>query len=275
MESIFLTLFRWFKKCLFHAYMDYVAPNLTDGLGNRLFKFACAKQYAEKYKKKLVFFLPRCGKTDHGAFENIFRLFPEVPILESANAWNEINELTNFVHTEIEKHEGILIINGYRQSWKYFADTIIEPNFENCIGKERLEYLDNKYLTGDDFCVHVRLGDYRTLPHHQINIAKYYVAALQRVPEANILLFSDEPELVKGLFTIPHTIVDESEVECLYLMSKCLKGAVVGNSTFSYWGAYLAHQKSKDHIAYYPDNMGQGLPELVDYVPPWGIILEA
>ena len=256
--------------------MDYVAPNLTDGLGNRLFKFACAKQYAEKYNKKLVFFLPRCGKTDHGAFDNIFHLFPEVPILETAQGWSEINELTNFVHTEIQNHQGILIINGYRQSWKYFYDTLIEPNFMNCIGKERLDYLDKTYLTGDDFFIHVRLGDFRTLPHHQINIVKYYVTALQQIPDANIIVFSDEPELVKGLFTIPHTIVNEKhEVECLYLMSKCLRGAVVGNSTFSYWGAYLAHQKSKDHVAYYPNKMGQGLPELVDYIPPWGIVIEA
>lgn len=257
--------------------MDWVAPQLSEGLGNRLFQYACAKQYAEKHKKRLVFFLPRTNKTNHGAFDNIFKLFPDVPILETAPAWNEVHEKSEdlFTYTPLEIVE-TPVICGNRQSWKYFSDTVIEPNFANCITKIRLDYLDSTYLKNNDFFIHIRLGDFRMLPHHQINIAKYYITALQRIPDAHVLVFSDEPELVIGLFTIPHTIVyEKNEVECLYLMSKCLKGAVVGNSTFSYWGAYLAHKKSKDHIAFYPDKMGQGLPALVDYIPPWGIVIEA
>jgi hypothetical protein len=100
---------------------------------------------------------------------------------------------------------------------------------------------------------------------------------LQHIPDdCEILLFSDDPESVKNLITLPHTIVDEKdEIISLYIMSNCLKGAIVANSTFSYWGAYLAHENSKDHVAYYPSIMGKGLPPSTDYIPPWGISIDA
>ena len=259
--------------------MDWVAPHLNEGLGNRFFQYACAKAYAEKNKKQLVFFLPRCNKTNHGSFENMFNLFPEVPIIETAISWNEVYEKENsyYKYDEIPLCNTPLLITGCRQSYKYFSHTKIQPNFVNCIGLDRIQYLDKKYLEKKEnlFFIHIRLGDFKFLIHHQIDIAKYYIKAVELIPECNILVFSDEPELVKGLITIPHTIVYEThEVESLYIMSNCLKGAIVGNSTFSFWGAYLAHEKSANHIAYFPSKMGQGLPVLEDYIPTWGTIIE-
>ena len=254
--------------------MDWVAPRLSGGLGNRLFQFACAKQYAEKRGKQLVFFLPRCSETNHGNFENIFDLFPEVPLIETADKWNEISEVvgTHFTHNVLNEMPTPIVITGYRQSWKYSLGITIKPKFQ-------CTHLDAKYLSNKQnlFFVHVRLGDFRVLQHHQINIPKYYANALQHIPDnAEILLFSDEPELVKGIINVPHKIVNEkNEIDCLYIMSNCLKGAIVANSTFSYWGSFLAHEKSKDHVAYYPSNMGRGLPPLKDYIPPWGITLDA
>ena len=115
------------------------------------------------------------------------------------------------------------------------------------------------------------------MPHHQINIAKYYIKAVQQIPEdSEVIVFSDEPELIKDLFNIPHKLcLEKDEVETLYLMANCAKGSIVANSTFSYMGSYLAHTKNKEHIAFYPDSMGRNLPVLVDYIPPWGIILES
>ena len=255
--------------------MDWVAPRLSGGLGNRLFQFACAKQYAEQKGKQLVFFLPRCCETNHGKFENIFDLFPEVPIIETAQKWNEITEKvgTHFTHNILDEMPSPVVITGYRQSWKYVLGISVTPKFQY------RPDLDAKYLTHKHnlFFVHIRLGDFLVLEHHQINIVKYYATALQQIPDdCEILLYSDDPESVKNLITLPHTIVDEKdEIISLYIMSNCLKGAIVANSTFSYWGAYLAHENSKDHVAYYPSIMGKGLPPLKDYIPPWGISIDA
>jgi len=243
--------------------MSWVAPCLTDGLGNRLFQFACAKGYAEKHKKTLVFFLPRTKPTGHGNFENIFKMFPEVSIIETESAWEELNEKEYYSYEELPYVEGNVVINGSRQAYKYFENIILKPEFP--VIKESL----TKYIKPNMFSIHLRLGDFRILPHHQINLQKYYTEAIKKVPsDANILIFSNEPIAAKEMF--PNmTIVDEPELESLYLMSLCSKGSIVANSTFSYWGSYFAH--TDIHIGVYPDSLGAGLPLPKDYYPPWAI----
>jgi hypothetical protein len=77
----------------------WAAPQLSGGLGNRLFQYACTKGYSEKTNRKTYFLLPTSGKTDHGAFENIFNLFPEIPILESIDRWYKYEEKKDvFIH---------------------------------------------------------------------------------------------------------------------------------------------------------------------------------
>ena len=111
---------------------NWVAPYLSDGLGNRLFQFSCAKQFSEENKKPLVFFLPRCAPTNHGRFDTIFKLFPEVPIIETDVSWNEIEEPLDkhFTYIPIKPTIGLpIVIRGYRQSYKYFDKIKVEPKF--------------------------------------------------------------------------------------------------------------------------------------------------
>ena len=241
----------------------WVAPSLTDGLGNRLFQFACAKGYAEKHNKTLVFFLPRCKPTGHGDFENIFKMFPEVPIIETEGSWSEIEDKDYFIYEEMPYIEGNVVIKGSRQAYKYFENIIIKPEFP--VNKEYLQ----KYVKSNMFFIHLRLGDFRNLPHHQIDLSRYYNEAMKHLPSnVNILVFSNEPMIAKKMFPV-FTIVDEEELESLYLMSLCTKGSIVANSTFSYWGSYFSH--IEDSVCIFPDSLGKGMPEPKDYYPPWVI----
>lgn len=257
--------------------MNWVAPCLADGLGNRLFKYACAKNYSEKHNKQLVFFLPRCKPTGHGKFNTIFKLFPEVPIVETDVSWNEIEENEYYSYEVLPFIRDNVVINGCRQNYNYFKNTHIHASFENVISKERLNYLNNKYLTNKDllFFIHVRLGDYKLLPHYQINIASYYTNAVKHIPpNAKLIVFSDEPFIAKEIFPSLNVCYETDEVEILYLMSNCLLGSIVANSTFSYWGSYFAHQNNKNHKAIFPYKLMNEDFDYSGYFPDYATVIK-
>ena len=258
---------------------NFVAPQLSDGLGNRLFQFACSYAYGNKYNKEVIFLLSKSKETNHGAFQNIFLLFPDIKVKQNALILNEIEEKDSYYeYNELENKKGSVLISGYRQCYNYFKDVEIKPNFENAISKDRLEYLNNRYLKTKEniFFVHIRLGDYLGLPHHQIDIRKYYSEALKLVPEnTKLLFFSDDISFGKQIFPYNEFCEETDELENLYVMSNCLKGSIVGNSTFSYWGSYFAYLKNKDYKAIFPKPLGQSMPYPKDYYPPYSIIISS
>jgi len=257
--------------------MSWIAPCLSDGLGNRLFQYACAKSYSDKYNKELVFFLPRTKATSHGTYTNMFKLFPNTRIIETDISWNEIDEKDYYTYEPIEYVKEKLVIRGSRQSYQYFKDTSITPSFENIISSERLEYLNNTYLKNREllFFIHLRLGDYKYLPHYQINLPAYYEKAMKLIPEnAEVIVFSDEPEVATQVFPNLNVCKENSEIEVLYLMSQCLLGAIAANSTFSYWGSYFAHQKNINHIAIFPYKLMNTDHNFSSYFPPYSKVLK-
>jgi Glycosyl transferase family 11 len=263
----------------------WVAGNLTGGIGNRLFQHAAAAGYAERFQRQLVFALGHCGPKEHGPVENIFKLFPEVPVLTESVKPTMLQDLTGYIYIPFDAptDNAPRCIDGYRQSEKYFPSGGIWARLEECVSTNRQQELFSKYgliQKEKTWFVHLRFGDYTILPHHQINLISYYKPAMERVPaDANILVFSDEAtkykNIIQKLFTWlgrTVTIVEEDdELESLFLMSQCWGGAVVANSTFSWWGAYFAHQRSPGpYVAMYPTIWGQGMPEARDIIPSWG-----
>ena len=98
--------------------------------------------------------------------------------------------------------------------------------------------------------LHVRRGDYVKSPSntHWVQDESYYLPALQLIkrrmsgPKRWIVLSDDTAwcSAQPWLNTKPFEIVDEpEELNGLMLMSMCEGGAIIGNSTFSWWGAML------------------------------------
>ncbi len=271
--------------------MPWVAGHLTGGLGNRLFQHAAAAGLAEKWGHTLVFSLPNMSPTNHGPFDSIFKLFPSVPVVTEEASQYMIPEPNGHVFTYSAFQDIPIaqncVVDGWRQTERYFPRTGVHAALETVVSKERQADLRNKYdLEGKElqtFFLHIRLGDYKILPHHQIDLGTYLRKACQQFPPGTrFLVFSDEAaahkqmfeDLVRKLGHSPVVVEETDELETLFLMSQCWGGAIVANSTFSWWGAYFARQRCPDpssYKAFYPTVWGAGLPPARDVIPYWGI----
>lgn len=276
-----------------------VAPVLTSGLGNRLFQFAAASAAAALWRRPLTFSLPNCRECPHGPLASIFRMFPQIPVEDTPRTWTEYKEPARkhyeYFPFEAESppppHAPILI-HGFRQNPRYLAALGpggLTPNWNSALGGlpvrhwlEKDSGLWDPQEQARTVSLHVRLGDYRRLAHHQQDLTHYWARALELVPRgARLHLFSDEPDLCKGQFVgwaarhgVHFTVARiRSDVESLYEMSLCRGGNITANSTFSWWAAYFAHQAGSAW-ATYPNKWGAGMPDARGIVPDWGTLIE-
>jgi hypothetical protein len=122
--------------------------------------------------------------------------------------------------------------------------------------------------------LHIRRGDYLKLPDfHYIQPMSYYENAVKQLLEKNpcvkrIHIFTDDVAWAKeqpffsnqpNLFSF---IEQEDEVEALKEMASCHGGAILANSTFSWWGAFLGAYSVRAPIFYPSRWIATDVPEL-------------
>lgn len=178
---------------------------------------------------------------------------------------------------------GSLYLQGYWQSEKYFSDLAPLIRREFTLGTtpdlENARLIDKMNMCSS-VCVHVRRGDYLANPAvkamYGFNNLDYYRDAVAiiaaRVPDPVFFVFSDDHEWAKQHLRIGFPIryvthnAGRQDHEDLRLMSHG-KHFIIANSTFSWWGAWLAENADKVVIA---PARWFGDPEIstADLVPP-------
>ena len=257
----------------------WIAPKLTDGLGNRLFQLAAALGLAEKSGKPCVFFSPRISPSVHSDCSLLLQLFPQVPVVELAQSWSSISEKPYkcWTYEEISPvKDDRTLLEGYYQSEKYFPTRGISLDFENCLGKDKADSI--KAMVKDAWFCHIRLGDYLILPHHQIDLPTYLQEAFNRVEnQSTVFVLSDSIDTARKIIAdikvverLKLVFIDDmSAIESLYLMSLCSKGGICSNSTFSWWGAYLSEAKRFGNPVFIPKQWIRYNVPQEDVYSPW------
>jgi hypothetical protein len=228
----------------------WVTARLTNGLGNRLFQLAAAKKLSDQWATPLVFARPYCTPSEHGEYETIFKMFPSIPSIWKAEPLLAIDQDRCFEFCPLPSvaPASRVLLRGMWQAAEYVDDSF-KPSWTAIENQEELQMKWNLASTEQQqktAFLHVRLGDYRVLPHHQVNLLSYYQKAMKSFPsDIRFLVFSDEPQIAASLpvFHERCVFVDEpDELRSLWLMSLCTGGAITANSTFSWWGAFFGRQ---------------------------------
>ena len=177
---------------------------------------------------------------------------------------------------------GFAYLDGYWQSWRYFEDR--RPALLADLTLRRPPLGANKAMLErvracKAVCVHVRRGDYVSLPDaaafHGLMGPAYYRAAVKRLGAgargATFFVFSDEPEWARKHLVLPgkKVVVDHNSVhepeEDLRLMAAC-RHFILANSSLSWWGAWLGAWPGKRVVA--PRQWFKAGPPMPDLCPP-------
>lgn len=221
-----------------------VSFNNAGRMGNWLFEAATAIAYALKHG--MEFTVP--SQTNNPKYNPIYCLhlvnegynprLPQVRLWENGHQYQELP----FEESYRDKN---VIVEGYRQSEKYFKD------YRN----EILYLFDFPYEMKQGYVsVHVRRGDYLQLRDKHPDVTKeWYENAMSKFEGMKFKFFSDDINWCRQTFGSRSDCefsTNRGEVADL-VEASCCEHQINSSSTFSWWIAWL--NRNPDKIIYTPE----------------------
>ena len=243
-----------------------IIVRLIGGLGNQLFQYAMARRISiiNSEPIKLDIFPFEQYKL-HKYCLHHFNIVENYATIEEINtlfaAGRVIRESHFHFDPQILNAPGDIYLDGYWQTEKYFKEIekTIRTEFQIRTPTEEINLITaSKIMDCNSISLHIRRADYVTNPGankvHGVCSIDYYHNAIIKITTAihtpHFYIFSDDIKWAQENITIdyPTTFVSQNgpdkNYEDLRLMSLC-KHHIIANSTFSWWGAWLAANKNK------------------------------
>lgn len=269
-------------------YRDSIIIRLVGGLGNQLYQYALGRSLSLRSGHPMLLDRRNVFRDSFRNYElSVFNIQEEYADLlthwctrrAASNrsgklfrtlcplAWNYKiiqDKEAGFDPSILNLKKGTLVLEGYWQSFKYFEpyqDVIrTELTFKKRPNTQNAQIID-EIEDVNSIAVHIRRGDYITNPKNAslgTCPLEYYQKANdfieQHVKKPHFYIFTDDPEWAKGNLTFsgPTKVVDynlgKADYEDFRLMTHC-KHFIIANSSFSWWGAWLARYPNKTVIA--------------------------
>jgi hypothetical protein len=268
----------------------YLSIDVTGGLGNRLFQLATLYALARQTGRiPIIVHFEEPKHRPQDQITHYYRSFErraEWPPGAIQICREEKNAPHIFVDWPLRFRSQIVRMQGFFQTWKYFAD--YEADILTLFGApaDIAAELTAKYQPANAYYLHYRHyryvgADTSDMGFHILpGIVDYLVRAIRALPNATarILVFSDKLAETKSALAAkfgdvehfdahPVEYVDEDTERSLWLMTLC-RGGIGSNSSFSWWAGYL--NQTRDPIIlpnrWYNRSRIVGLG---DMIPPW------
>ena len=263
------------------------------GLGNQLFIYAASRAMSLRLKRELYLdtvlgfqddsfsrqyrldrfkiiasevaegqrLAPSLKHPKHKLIRAINRFFPRDSRSYFSERWGVGASQLTALKPKVDR----ITLLGYWQDEAYFADYSDEIRRELALplpSNIEIKQLGYRYRTNESVFIH-----FRRINYNQVLSLDYYQRAIdaicERVSEPQFVLFGDSVEEPSRQLDFRSHKVDlpsferEDEFSDLWLMSQC-RHAIIANSTFSWWAAWLRDQNNSD-LVYAPETMGHEL----------------
>ena len=237
---------------------QYIIKNLSGGLGNQMFQYSAGR--ATQTLGGALVLLPadnHHSTTDYRPI--LFKGLHSAP-LKPAMVYQQQSAFEAWTPQRFVGHD-VVRLEGHFQNLPAIAPIlpIVRDEFIEALAPLRAQ-LKRKYnMTFPKRLafVHIRRGDYLNEPTvHWVQPPEYYekgIETLSTKPLHWYVLSDDIAWCKQQPWLQGKQFVEEPELVAMAFMSLCEGGAVISNSTFSWWGAILAGAPTVYPTKWYKD----------------------
>ena len=217
--------------------MKYILVKLMGGIGNQLFQYSAGVLQKNVNSGNLLLCKP---ENDHDSIDYRF-------LFTQGNSYDGVIPHCKTLYQENgfltwnpnDYKDDIVLLYGYFQNYKVLKNIL--PEFKIHILNSLKQFQIFDIIPNSGF-IHVRRGDYLNNPNsHHIQALEYYEKALKLMSHiSHWYIVSDDLEWCKSQELFKNmTYVTEDTIYSMAFMTMITKGAIIANSSFSWWGAYL------------------------------------